>query len=54
VLAQAAAGAQLVVAGARSRRALRLALRPSVGRHLLHRARCTVALVTRTRTAIRF
>ncbi|WP_436520544.1 universal stress protein [Actinoplanes sp. HUAS TT8] len=54
VLAQAAAGAQLVVAGARSRRALRLVLRPSVGRHLLHRARCTVALVTRTRTAIRF
>ncbi|MEV6350757.1 universal stress protein [Actinoplanes sp. NPDC051851] len=46
VLAQAAAGAQLVVAGARARRALRAVLRPSVGRHLLHRARCSVALVT--------
>ncbi|GAA2898471.1 universal stress protein [Actinoplanes cyaneus] len=54
VLAQAAAGAQLVVAGARSRGALRAVLRPSVGRHLLHRARCTVALVTRARTVIRF
>ncbi|AEV83300.1 stress protein [Actinoplanes sp. SE50] len=54
VLAQAAAGAQLVVAGARARRALRVALRPSVGRHLLHRARCSVALVTRSRAVIRF
>ncbi|GAA4601865.1 nucleotide-binding universal stress UspA family protein [Actinoplanes octamycinicus] len=54
VLAQAAAGAQLVVAGARTRRALRAVLRPSVGRHLLHRARCSVALVSRTRAAIRF
>jgi nucleotide-binding universal stress UspA family protein len=54
VLAQAAAGAQLVVAGARGRRALRALLRPSVGRHLLHRARCSVALVSRTRAAIRF
>ncbi|MBO3737946.1 universal stress protein [Actinoplanes flavus] len=45
VLAEAAAGAQLVVAGARVRRVLRVALRPSVGRHLLHRARCSVALV---------
>ena len=45
VLAEAAAGAQLVVAGARARRALRMALRPSIGRHLLHRARCSVALV---------
>ncbi|MBB2948714.1 nucleotide-binding universal stress UspA family protein [Actinoplanes lutulentus] len=45
VLAQAAAGAQLVVAGARVRRALRMALRPSIGRHLLHRARCSIALV---------
>jgi nucleotide-binding universal stress UspA family protein len=46
VLAEAAAGAQLVVAGARARRALRVALRPSVGRHLLHRARCSIALVS--------
>ncbi|WP_328469550.1 universal stress protein [Actinoplanes sp. NBC_00393] len=45
VLAEAAAGAQLVVAGARIRRALRVALRPSIGRHLLHRARCSIALV---------
>lgn len=45
VLAEAAAGAQLVVAGARVRRALPLALRPSIGRHLLHRARCSIALV---------
>ena len=45
VLAEAAAGAQLVVAGARVRRALRVALRPSIGRHLLHRARCSIALV---------
>ncbi|MEV0902074.1 universal stress protein [Actinoplanes sp. NPDC049802] len=45
VLVEAAAGAQLVVAGARVRRALWTALRPSVGRHLLHRARCSVALV---------
>ncbi|GIE90599.1 universal stress protein [Actinoplanes regularis] len=54
VLAQAAAGAQLVVAGARTRRALRLALRPSVGRHLLHRARCSVALISRAQAAIRY
>ncbi|WP_430786271.1 universal stress protein [Actinoplanes sp. G11-F43] len=45
VLAEAAAGAQLVVAGARARRALRVALRPSIGRHLLHRARCSIALI---------
>ncbi|WP_433795329.1 universal stress protein [Actinoplanes sp. CA-252034] len=45
VLAEAAAGAQLVVAGARTRRALRLTLRPSIGRHLLHRVRCSIALV---------
>jgi nucleotide-binding universal stress UspA family protein len=45
VLAEAAAGAQLVVAGARVRRALRVTLRPSIGRHLLHRARCSIALV---------
>ncbi|MDI6100942.1 universal stress protein [Actinoplanes sp. NEAU-A12] len=45
VLAEAAAGAQLVVAGARARRMLRVVLRPSVGRHLLHRARCSIALV---------
>jgi nucleotide-binding universal stress UspA family protein len=45
VLAEAAAGAQLVVAGARTRRALRVTLRPSIGRHLLHRARCSIALV---------
>ncbi|GLY04174.1 universal stress protein [Actinoplanes sp. NBRC 101535] len=49
VLAEAAAGAQLVVAGARARRALRVVLRPSVGRHLLHRARCSIALVHRGR-----
>ncbi|SDT44884.1 universal stress protein [Actinoplanes derwentensis] len=49
VLAEAAAGAQLVVAGARVRRALRVALRPSIGRHLLHRARCSIALVHETR-----
>jgi nucleotide-binding universal stress UspA family protein len=45
VLAEAAAGAQLVVAGARIRRALWVTLRPSIGRHLLHRARCSIALV---------
>jgi nucleotide-binding universal stress UspA family protein len=44
VLAEAAAGAQLVVAGARVRRALR-ALRPSISRHLIHRARCSIALI---------
>jgi nucleotide-binding universal stress UspA family protein len=49
VLAEAAAGAQLVVAGARARRALRVTLRPSIGRHLLHRARCSIALVHGTR-----
>ncbi|MFC7533794.1 universal stress protein [Actinoplanes sp. GCM10030250] len=54
VLAEAAAGAQLVVAGARIRRALRVALRPSIGRHLLHRARCSIALVHSARPAIRF
>ncbi|GIF16820.1 universal stress protein [Actinoplanes teichomyceticus] len=54
VLAQAATGAQLVVAGAGGRSSLRAVLRPSVGRHLLHRARCSVALVGRARAAIRF
>ena len=49
VLAEAAAGAQLVVAGARVRRALRVTLRTSIGRHLLHRARCSIALVHRGR-----
>ncbi|MEU4427972.1 universal stress protein [Actinoplanes sp. NPDC024001] len=51
VLAEAAAGAQLVVAGARARRMLRVALRPSIGRHLLHRARCSIALVHGLRPA---
>jgi nucleotide-binding universal stress UspA family protein len=45
VLAEAAAGAQLVVAGARARRVLRVPFSASIGRHLLHRARCSIALV---------
>ncbi len=51
VLAEAAAGAQLVVAGARVRRMLRMTLHGSVGRQLLHRARCSIALVQGTTPA---